>query len=195
MELLGGFNPRAPYGARPRMSARSHGISSFNPRAPYGARPMRAAPTLQSRCFNPRASARLLELSCFNPRAPYGARLATYLPPEHTEEFQSTRPVRGATYDDWRAVYVDKFQSTRPVRGATNGGITAQPQIDVSIHAPRTGRDQRRDHSTAADRCFNPRAPYGARPVKDEAFAALKPFQSTRPVRGATVPAPHGFPA
>ena len=59
------------------------------------------------------------------------------------EEFQSTLPVRGATY------YADLsnpdqkiFQSTLPVRGAThmfgNIGVTTS---QISIHAPREGSD------------------------------------------------------
>ena len=55
--------------------------------------------------------------------------------------FQSTRPVRGATRV-WKAsVILLSFQSTRPVRGATPPeGHEAQAD-DISIHAPRAGRD------------------------------------------------------
>ena len=82
--LLLDFNPRAPYGARPR-AQRWHGgwIGHFNPRAPYGAR--RGA--LGQRSDGPgisihaphmgRDSAKwqwTLWRSNFNPRAPYGAR-------------------------------------------------------------------------------------------------------------------------
>ena len=35
---------------------------------------------------------------------------------------------------------------------------------------------------------FNPRAPCGARPIKNEAEFRKQIFQSTRPVRGATSP-------
>ena len=39
------------------------------------------------------------------------------------EQFQSTRPVRGATGElDKEIANIMKFQSTRPVRGATPGG-------------------------------------------------------------------------
>ena len=43
-----------------------------------------------------------------------------------------------------RAVFLLRnimFQSTRPVRGATNGRDGAARGVDVSIHAPREGRD------------------------------------------------------
>ena len=48
--------------------------------------------------------------------------------------FQSTRPVRGATLAKMKAAMAKQFQSTRPrVNRHTRG--------DVSIHAPRAGRD------------------------------------------------------
>ena len=127
----------------------------------------------------------------FNPRAPYGARLQAVahhgqlfdisIHAPHTgrdrclaynegqcSEFQSTRPIRGATEDSIgdrkgildfnpRAPYgarrvqypitiqqQDLFQSTRPIRGAT-------PFLCV-VRLPRL--------------YFNPRAPYGARLFK-----------------------------
>ena len=57
----------------------------------------------------------------------------------------------------------------------------------ISIHAPLAGRDCRlRGHGADAGN-FNPRAPCGARPalLGDKDFPAK--FQSTRPLRGATV--------
>ncbi len=35
------------------------------------------------------------------------------------------------------------FQSTRPARGATDQGAVINANIEVSIHAPRAGRDER----------------------------------------------------
>ena len=56
------------------------------------------------------------------------------------------------------------FQSTRPVRGAT-------PSMSSK---------------TRKSRCFNPRAPCGARPHLRHRSVGATGFQSTRPVRGAT---------
>jgi len=79
--------------------------------------------------------------------------------------FQSTRPVRGATYGKGRADCAGlRFQSTRPVRGAT---------LSVS------------DFPLPCC-CFNPRAPCGARHPIAVHFLTNSGFQSTRPVRGAT---------
>ncbi len=83
-----------------------------------------------------------------------------------TKEFQSTRPMRGATKEmppderdpeisihaphagrdrTKRTPYLEEpiFQSTRPMRGATTGDDRAAQQADISIHAPHAGRDQR----------------------------------------------------
>ena len=57
---------------------------------------------------------------------------------------------------------------------------------DISIHAPRMGRDAGRTDKIRPARDFNPRAPHGARL---DGFAKNTPFlifQSTRPAWGAT---------
>ena len=80
------------------------------------------------------------------------------------KKFQSTRPVRGATYDAGVAAYADWFQSTRPVRGATLIGMSLLDELSFQSTRPVRG-------ATTAHH----RSP------------ALHPtFQSTRPVRGAT---------
>ncbi|EGK58597.1 hypothetical protein HMPREF9081_1903 [Centipeda periodontii DSM 2778] len=58
--------------------------------------------------------------------------------------FQSTRPVRGATYA-WSAWYdVPEFQSTRPVRGATRNGRSASP-ADGEFQSTRPVRGATQD--------------------------------------------------
>ena len=56
-------------------------------------------------------------------------------------QFQSTRPVWGATHDMAAVGYPVLFQSTRPVWGATKKRGLTKSQIIISIHAPRVGRD------------------------------------------------------
>ena len=139
--------------------------------------------------------------------------------------------MRGATLTDIYKIIQYLFQSTRPVRGATwqsRYRPTKNPLI--SIHAPRAGRDKpsttpapraphfnprapcgarrRASGSASHRRHFNPRAPCGARPPRTAIrrlpsyFNPRAPcgarqivqlrkenqtlFQSTRPVRGAT---------
>ncbi len=123
--------------------------------------------------------------------------------------FQSTRPVRGATAARSSRAHLGTrfnprapcgarptghasrnkrkwFQSTRPVRGATLDRLCDAVRINVSIHAPRAGRDMPSRNSARSFPCFNPRAPCGARQNNTEFTEADYKFQSTRPVRGAT---------
>ena len=59
------------------------------------------------------------------------------------KRFQSTRPVRGATVEkNGYVITYDEFQSTRPVRGATVPQQRLGPVQQISIHAPRAGRDK-----------------------------------------------------
>ena len=78
------------------------------------------------------------------------------------------------------------FQSTRPVRGATQAAAGRDSQGQISIHAPRAGRDLRCHRQGGRPFHFNPRAPCGARPPPEQSQPLAETFQSTRPVRGAT---------
>ena len=78
------------------------------------------------------------------------------------------------------------FQSTRPVRGATYPFRPAGNVRSISIHAPRAGRDGGNLGHLGFHPDFNPRAPCGARQGLSAQVKELKEFQSTRPVRGAT---------
>ena len=77
----------------------------------------------------------------FNPRAPCEARQCRFLLIIPIPAFQSTRPVRGATA---------RFGRRRHLR-------------QISIHAPRAGRDFHLATSRPRSTHFNPRAPCGAR--------------------------------
>ena len=104
-----------------------------------------------------------------------------------------------------------RFQSTRPIRGATLlYRVSLCNGEPISIHAPHTGRDAGRWRCQGHTGNFNPRAPYGARRNVTEAdrniaFISIhaphtgrdaappcisikySKFQSTRPIRGATI--------
>ena len=129
----------------------------------------------------------------------------------HYNKFQSTLPLRGATRTASPCALSWIFQSTLPLRGATWGagyfswsgyhfnprspygerrGATMITAADVviSIHAPLTGSDRYRVQPVdrlPAD--FNPRSPYGERHGKARFFSRVDIFQSTLPLRGATV--------
>ena len=82
-----------------------------------------------------------------------------------------------------------QFQSTRPVRGATAVAAVCHLPEAISIHAPRAGRDLDFNPAATSLSNFNPRAPCGARRAALMLFLSISEFQSTRPVRGATAPA------
>ena len=119
---------RPARGATGRRCRRLPSGRYFNPRAPRGARPRSASAFTTIFPFQSTRPARgatqalhhhpLRQLD-FNPRAPRGARLSESLPP----------------------VRLSIFQSTRPARGATAAGVCVRRAVQISIHAPREGRD------------------------------------------------------
>ncbi len=168
------FNPRAPCGARLSSASMISALPLFQ-----STRPVRGATKL---CVDdigvavisihaPRAGrdrgscTEARPLRYFNPRAPCGARR------------NASAHRRGGT----------EFQSTRPVRGATDERKAFVATVKISIHAPRAGRDQpARLRRRAEHHHFNPRAPCGARRAGYRVEFRSDEFQSTRPVRGAT---------
>ncbi len=105
-----------------------------------------------------------MEYIHFNPRAPCGARPDCGGGIVPAMEFQSTRPLRGATFED--SYIIDKES--------------------ISIHAPLAGRDTHSSELGTHGFYFNPRAPCGARPSVTASDNGKVLFQSTRPLRGAT---------
>ena len=80
------------------------------------------------------------------------------------------------------------FQSTLPVRGATKNAISCVPYAPISIHAPRAGSDiivARRTLRLKDISIHAPRA--GSDRLCSRSSTITEKFQSTLPVRGATV--------
>ena len=125
----------------------------------------------------------------FNPRSPHGERRSVKRTKHGRDIFQSTLPARGATVSpEPIPASAPLFQSTLPARGATPSQYTQQRNVQISIHAPRTGSDQtggdtlwQREISIHAPRTgsdstwirpccarryFNPRSPHGERQRK-----------------------------
>ena len=104
--------------------------------------------------------------------------------------------------------YSKRFQSTHPLRGATYTSVSGYRLSLISIHAPlagcdrsrqktlrfgldfnpRTPRGVRQDFKTCLAEYinFNPRTPRGVRHVVLETSNGVYLFQSTHPSRGAT---------
>ena len=123
----------APRAGRDAAGAAAIGpLTNFNPRAPCGAR-------------------RLLETAIcrwtkyFNPRAPCGARLPCCVALWNRGLISIHAPRAGRDREsNTDGVINDQFQSTRPVRGATLGVLCVVEHNGISIHAPRAGRDSSR---------------------------------------------------
>jgi len=78
------------------------------------------------------------------------------------------------------------FRSARPARGATRLGKRSALRGNVSIRAPRAGRDASCSRYAPQNTCFDPRAPRGARLSITETLSSTNAFRSARPARGAT---------
>ena len=103
-----------------------------------------------------------------------------------TEEFQSTRPVRGGTrICDCRSTG-GRISIHPPRAGRDKGKFYIPSDGVISIHPPRAGRDN--DGLLTGKRAihFNPPAPCGAGPAQACDTRNTVQFQSTRPVRGGT---------
>ncbi len=101
----------------------------------------------------------------FNPRTPYGMRHVTMKNTGDTMLFQSTHPVRDAT------------------KAAIFGTIYAyhfNPRTPYGMRPDRKGRG-----NVSGD--FNPRTPYGMRHKRWVVQFSYFEFQSTHPVRDATI--------
>ena len=123
------FNPRAPCGARPRGIDLKSRLEYFNPRAPCGAR--RSCTTSSRGRGN------------FNPRAPCGARRETrdHQLPRRVISIHAPHAGRDYMLIE-HSFHTNTFQSTRPMRGATRKQYTIGEIADISIHAPHAGRDR-----------------------------------------------------
>ena len=168
------FNPRSPCGERLAGFIGFNFVVGFNPRSPCGERPGSCRGTWRSHEF----------------QSTLPVRGATLPPPlaEWPFMFQSTLPVRGATERKIFLQELRRFQSTLPVRGATEEMAIEQRAATVSIHAPRAGSDEAIPGAAVSESaCFNPRSPCGERPGGNRGDLPQAAFQSTLPVRGATV--------
>ena len=102
--------------------------------------------------------------------------------------FQSTHPLRGATATARCSCWPKIFQSTHPLRGATWRPHAVRPgQQQISIHAPLAGCDPRCPSCSVPPINFNPRTPCGVRPKLYIWTREAVAFQSTHPLRGATL--------
>ena len=126
----------------------------------------------------------------FNPRTPYGMRQTS-----DRWESPSICYFNPRTPYGMRHVYVVwvcktlQFQSTHPLRDATVLQCHVLSFICISIHAPLTGCDTILSRTRSHMLNFNPRTPYGMRRQSKMTACWLRKFQSTHPLRDATIQA------
>ena len=147
---------------------------NFNPRTPCGVRPDRSYRSFYlytisihaplAGCDN-NITSRNRKQKNFNPRTPCGVRPKCWSACVPSNIFQSTHPLRGAT---------ERFAST----------FLSE---NISIHAPLAGCDRDTLSFPTILSYFNPRTPCGVRPVKGIGGRTGAAFQSTHPLRGATI--------
>ena len=145
----------------------------------------------------------------FNPRTPCGVRPTITAVRNETFKFQSTHPVRGATRACARLPRRWSISIHAPRAGCDTGSSSAarrrkhfnprtpcgvRPVVSVpgSVEDdfnPRTPCGVRRSWCAKGhfSRHFNPRTPCGVRPSDCATSSRSRLFQSTHPVRGATV--------
>ena len=189
------FNPRAPQGARPLNGGVGMLRNGFqSTRSARSATLLRSASTAH-RQFQSTRSARSATGFCTRRRqitlfqSTRSARSATSvgeeLLPLHTISIHALRKER-----DWMQHICRElstvFQSTRSARSATLPTYKAHRKGQISIHALRKERDDSPDSQFSTTRNFNPRAPQGARLLKEIDAEWQKLFQSTRSARSAT---------
>ena len=80
-----------------------------------------------------------------------------------------------------------KFQSTLPMRGATFVASLCILISKISIHTPHAGSDYILFEYEETQIYFNPHSPCGERPKKVKVARGKTVFQSTLPMRGATL--------
>ena len=103
-------------------------------------------------------------------------------------QFQSTLPMRGATETKKKTLKLSLISIHTPHAGSdcfcSNGTATSNW---ISIHTPHAGSDFGIIRFGQFFPNFNPHSPCGERPSSCFLWASSSKFQSTLPMRGATV--------
>ena len=121
---------------------------------------------------------------CFNPRAPRGARPQLALAAGGEHMFQSTRPARGATFEELPIIGSCIGFNPRAPRGARPGFAGRVRGLGVSIHAPRAGRDISEPWHVSF-RCVSIHAPRAGRDIQPNPLGVRRRSFNPRAPRGA----------
>ena len=102
------------------------------------------------------------------------------------KQFQFTHPGRGATQFHTLQGQDIQVSIHAPREGCDERRSSSPPRRRVSIHAPREGCDARQLQRVTSPGSFNSRTPGGVRPLMSSILSNVSPFQFTHPGRGAT---------
>ena len=199
------FNPRTPCGVRPGViSSKACGIRYFNPRTPCGVR--RARPTAASgqRRFQSTHPLRGATRHGDSLRQRHGISIHAPLAgcdaaggdgDIGAKDFNPRTPCGVRLQSVYIRNFMAVFQSTHPLRGATSFIVLLFSSLCISIHAPLAGCDALGRVADPDQIDFNPRTPCGVRRSTSSSPVGTAIFQSTHPLRGATLllHALHGF--
>ena len=146
------FNPRSPWGERPSRLIISDALLSFQSTLPVGG----ATDSIRI----PSVS---MTISIHAPRG--GSDRRSYRFPSMPRDFNPRSPWGERPGQNGYMTVPFSFQSTLPVGGATGCGSRRLTPRKISIHAPRGGSDYFNTRSGQKSSNFNPRSPWGERPV------------------------------
>ena len=198
-QLFGSFQSTHPLRGATADQARRQALQRFQ-----STHPLRGATVWPAVCiqdhehFNPRTPCGVRHglrggvsfLSYFNPRTPCGVRRWMEWKTCTWYGFQSTHPLRGATNCHTGVGNLIGISIHAPLAGC-DGRVADPDQIgNISIHAPLAGCDQRGQGGRVGGGDFNPRTPCGVRPFRIARQFLTSLFQSTHPLRGATMVRP-----
>ena len=172
-------------------------LSQFQSTHPLrGATALQSTPILQGLYFNPRTPCVVRQMKArgygvdwnFNPRTPCGVRHTRIYCDFLTVRFQSTHPLRGATFISHKLfIAVPVISIHAPLAGCDEAHLYLARRKKISIHAPLAGCDAKFFADIPIyDTNFNPRTPCGVRRNTITISSAEDIFQSTHPLRGAT---------
>ena len=132
---------------------------------------------------------RIIRIVCgdFNPRTPCEVRLRFFMSFLRFVNFNPRTPCEVRRHVISLSARPKSFQSTHPMRGATQLNMCYNIEKMISIHAPHARCDKTREKEKTRTSNFNPRTPCEVRPPQTIDLITLTPFQSTHPMRGATV--------
>ena len=191
------FNPRTPCGVRPDNITPSTVSIWFQ-----STHPMRGATkAIQSATVASSISIHAPHAGCdgqllfhfaivwyFNPRTPCGVRHDMQDTWTDTISISIHAPHAGCDFGEDNVVAIlGWFQSTHPMRGATKQTEVKRMLVNISIHAPHAGCDAKRIYLSPKPLYFNPRTPCGVRHNVQILRRIVHRFQSTHPMRGATI--------